>query len=207
MSKYHSRFPSVYSKSIYASVQKFGEIIVSSDQGDFSIHKRKDRQAQFMVALPTKNINNMTLTFQKHISTKLTSVPGCSLLPVDRMVFSCDRQNKIRVLKSDGSKNFEKKNDGQTLDVVFIGGDSIAVTYRYSLHLKINIIDLKKHKLNKSININAYFVGVVYKDGHLIYCDGTKGITMINLNDEFITSIGVLPYLQIWRTLQHSVTD
>ncbi|CAC5364545.1 unnamed protein product [Mytilus coruscus] len=172
---------------ITASVQKFGEINVSSVRRDLSIQKRKDRQAQIMVALPTRNIDNLTLKLQKSINTTLSDVYGCSLLPDDRMVFSFYSDDKIRVLKSDESKDFEIKTIGQTFDVVFIGDDSIAVTSGDSD--QINIIDLKKQKLKKSIKINSYNYGVVYKDGHLIYCAEEKGLQMINLNDETITNI------------------
>ncbi|XP_063404312.1 uncharacterized protein LOC134687785 [Mytilus trossulus] len=221
-------------QKIYASVNKFGKVIVSSDQYDFAIQKRKDRRAQIIVALPNKNMNNMTLTFQKRISTKLTSIYGCSLLPGDRMkrkdrqaqimiafptrnidnltlklqkrintglsnvhscsllpgdrmIFSSSSQHKIKVLKSDGSKDFQIKKIGPTFNVIFSGDDSIAVTSGCSN--QINIFDLKKHKLKKSITVNSYNAGLVYKDGHLIYCARQKGIQMISLNDETITNI------------------
>ncbi|XP_052090175.1 RING finger protein 207-like [Mytilus californianus] len=57
---------------ITASVQKFGEINVSSDPCDFSMQKRKDRQAQIMVDVPTRNIDNLSLTLQKRINTGLS---------------------------------------------------------------------------------------------------------------------------------------
>ncbi|XP_052090173.1 E3 ubiquitin/ISG15 ligase TRIM25-like [Mytilus californianus] len=70
-----------------ANVQKFGEIIVSSDPCDFTIQKRKNRQAQIMVALPTRNIDDLTLTLQKRINTDFSLVRGCSLLPGGRMAY------------------------------------------------------------------------------------------------------------------------
>ncbi|CAC5386605.1 unnamed protein product [Mytilus coruscus] len=175
-------------QQISAIVQKFGEIIVSSDPCDFSIQKRKDRQAQIMLAFPTRNIDNLTLKLQKRINTAgLSNVHSCALLPGDRMVFSCTKQHKIKVFKSDGSKDFQIKKIGPTFNVVFIGDDSIAVTSGYTY--QINIIDLKKHKLKKSIQVDSYNSGVVYKDGHLIYCAGSKGLQTISLNDETITNV------------------
>ncbi|CAG2186515.1 unnamed protein product [Mytilus edulis] len=189
-------------QQISASVQKFGEINVSSVPCNFSIQERKNRQAQIMVALPTSNIDNLTLTLEKRINSELSYVYGCLLLPGDRMVFSSYRDDKIRVLKSDGSKDFQIKKIGPTFDVVFIGDDSIAVTSGGSN--QINIIDLKKHKLKKSIKVDSYNGGVVYKDGHLIYCAREKGIQMISLNDETITNVSsTIPNSQIMRTLQH----
>ncbi|XP_076076632.1 uncharacterized protein LOC143047448 [Mytilus galloprovincialis] len=174
-------------QQITDSVQKFGEIYVCSDPCDFSIHKRKNKQAQIMVTIPTRDIDNLTLTLQKRINTKLSDVSGCLLLPGDRMVFSSYTDNKLTVLKSDGSKDFEIKNIGPTFDVVFIGDDSIAVTSGNSN--QINIIDIKKKSKSKLIKVDSYTGGVVYKKGHLIYCAREKGIQMISLNDETITNV------------------
>ncbi|CAG2236281.1 unnamed protein product [Mytilus edulis] len=158
-------------QEISAIVQNFGEINVSSDPCDFPIQKRKDRQAQIMVTFPTRNIDNLTLKLQKRINTAgLSNVHSCSLLPGDKMVFSSSSQQKIKVLKSDGSKDFQIKKIGPTFNVVFSGDDSIAVTSGCSN--QINIIDLKKHKLKKSITVNSYNSGL-----------------MISLNDETITNV------------------
>ncbi|CAG2251392.1 unnamed protein product [Mytilus edulis] len=59
----------------------FGEININSDPCNLYIQKRKDRQAQIIVALPTKYIDDLTLTLQKRINTELSNVGSCSLLP------------------------------------------------------------------------------------------------------------------------------
>ncbi|CAG2246603.1 unnamed protein product [Mytilus edulis] len=159
-------------QQITSNVSKFGDINVSSDPCQLFIHNRKDRQAQIMLAVPTRNISNLVLTLQKHIDTKLSDVQGCSLLPKGRMVFSCYEQDKIRVHKSNGSKDYEINDIGKAVDVVFIGDGCIAVTSGHS---------------NKIINSDNY--GAVYKDGHLIYCAAEKGLKMISLSDESITNV------------------
>ncbi|CAC5357680.1 unnamed protein product [Mytilus coruscus] len=169
------------------SVQKFGDRNVSSARCDLAIQKQKDRQAQIMVALPTRNIHKLTLTLLKRINTGLSEVRGCSMLPNGRMVFSCYYQKEIKVLKSGGSTDFEIKTIDHTFDVAFIGNDSIAVTSAESD--KINIIDIKKHKLKRPIKVNSGNYGVVYKDEHLIYCSRKKGLKMISLNDESIANV------------------
>ncbi|CAC5379973.1 unnamed protein product [Mytilus coruscus] len=167
-------------QEIAAIVEKFGDINVSSDPCDLAIQKRKDRQAQIMLALPTRTIDNLTLTLQKRINTGLSEVRGCSMLPDGRMVFSCYHQNKVKVLNSDRSTYFEMNKIGYTFDVVFIGNDSIAVTSAESD--QINIINFKKHNLEKSIKVNPGNYGIVYKDGNLIYCSRNKGLKMISLS-------------------------
>ncbi|CAC5357684.1 unnamed protein product [Mytilus coruscus] len=171
-----------------ANVQNFGEISVSSDPCDLSIQKRKDKQAQITVALPTRNMDTMTLTLQKLINTDLSNVRGCSILPEGRMLFSSYSENKVIVLKSDGSKDFEINNIGGTFDVVFIGDDSIAVTSS-GFSNEINIVDIKNNKLRKTITVNSDNDGVAYKDGNLFYCAREKGLQMISLSDETITNV------------------
>ncbi|XP_063402619.1 uncharacterized protein LOC134686784 [Mytilus trossulus] len=113
---------------ITASVQKLGEINVNCEPCNLSIKKRKQKQAQIMVAIPTKNIDNLTLTLLKRINTELSKVRACSLLPDGRMVFSCYEKDKTIVFKADGSKDIEINNVGYTFDVTYIGDDCIAVT-------------------------------------------------------------------------------
>ncbi|CAG2246606.1 unnamed protein product [Mytilus edulis] len=127
----------------HLNISKFGDISVSSDPCQLFIHKRKDRQAQIMLAVPTRNISNLVLRLHKHIDPKLSDIQGCSLLPKGRMVFSCYEQEKIRVHKSNGSKDYEINDIGKAVDVVFIGGGCIAVTSGHS------------NKINKDGNIYA----------------------------------------------------
>ncbi|CAG2191121.1 unnamed protein product [Mytilus edulis] len=140
-----------------------------------------------MLVLPNKNIENLTPTLQKRISTKLSNISGCSLLPNGRMVLSCYRRDKIISHKSDGSKDFEIQTLGLTFDVVFIGDDSIAVTSGSSN--QIYIIDIKRRILKESIKVNSSNGGVVCKYGHLIYCAQEKGLKIISLDDRIITKI------------------
>ena len=175
-------------QEITASVQKFGVINVIYDSCDFTIQKQKDRQAQIMVALPTRNINNLTLTLHKRIDTDLSNVRGCSILPDGRMVFSSFSEKKISVLKSVGSTDFEISNICGSFDVVFIGNECIAVTSS-SYSNEINIINIKKNKLRKTIKVHSNNDGVAYNDGHLIYCAREKGLQMISLSDESITNV------------------
>ncbi|CAC5396370.1 unnamed protein product [Mytilus coruscus] len=149
--------------------------------------EQKNKQAQIMMTVPNRNIDNLTLTLQKCINTELTNVYGCSILPDGRLVFSNYYPYMISVLKSDGSKDFEMDKIGDTFDVVYIGDDSIAITTRVSKN--INIINIKKRKVEKTIQVNSNSDGVVYKDGHLIYCAKEKGLKMISLNDESTSNV------------------
>ncbi|CAG2226509.1 unnamed protein product [Mytilus edulis] len=181
VAKYQARFDNI------KNIQEFGGVSISSERCDWPTLKRKNSQAQSILALPTRSIESLTLKLKKRINTELSEVRGCSLLPDGRTVFSCCVPNLIRVLKTDGSKDFEINNIGDTFDVVFIGDGSIAVTSGHSD--RINIIDIKNKNLEKTIKVNSDNDGVVYKDGHLIYCAKEKGLQMISLKDESITNV------------------
>ncbi|XP_063404309.1 uncharacterized protein LOC134687783 [Mytilus trossulus] len=91
-------------KQIIDSVHKFGEIYVTSYPCDFSIQKRKERQAQIMVSLPTRNIENLILSLDKRINTKLSNVRGCSILPDSMTVYKdghliyCAREKGLQMI-------------------------------------------------------------------------------------------------------------
>lgn len=166
-----SQISCVFNKSlqqITSSIQEFEEVCVGFNPSELSGLKHQDIQTHIMVALPTRNIDNLSLKLQKHINTDLAKVRGCSLLSDGRMVFSCRVPSKIRVLKSGGTKSFEMNNIGDTFDVVSIGDDLIAVTSASSD--EISIFDIKNKRLQKTIKGDSDIDGAVYKDGHLIYC-------------------------------------
>lgn len=144
-----------------------------------------------MEALQTRNIENLTLTLDKHINTKLYDVRGCTLLPDGGIVFSAFAEGKVAILKYDDKelKDFKINKIGRmrTCDVIFIGNDSIAVTSGDSY--EINIIDIKNNKLKETIKLKSFNYGVAYKDGQLIYSAREKGLQAISLSDKSITDI------------------
>ncbi|XP_071153395.1 uncharacterized protein [Mytilus edulis] len=174
-------------QQITASIREFGEVNVGSFPCELSVLNHQDIQTQIMVALPTGNIDSLSLKLQKYFNTDLAEVRVCSLCPDGRMVFSCRVPSKIRVLKSDGTKSFEMNNIGDTFDVVPIGDDLIAVTSGSSN--RINTFNMKNKKIKKTIKGNSDIDGAVYNDGHLIHCSRELGLQAINLTDETITTV------------------
>lgn len=140
----------------------------------------------------TKSIEYLVLTLEKDIYHTLSNVRGCTVLPDGRILFSCYTERKLKVFKADGSQSIEMKNIGRAFDVAYIENDSIAVTTGgHEDSRQIIIIDIKKRKLIRSLNVETENYGVVYRGDNLIY-SGNKndnGLYSINLEDESVTRI------------------
>ncbi|XP_071137278.1 uncharacterized protein [Mytilus edulis] len=181
----YKKLPTEVTKNAMVSTKQNEKYEVFCRKYDFQ--RRKDEQAQISVPYPTKSIDNLTVTLHKRINTRLSMVRGCSLLPDGRMVFSCYAQNKLRVVRSDGFKDFEINNIGCMFDVIFIGNNCAAVTSGKSY--RINIINTKNKQVKKTIEVNPQNDGVAYKNGHLIYCAEKKGLQVISLKNLSVTNI------------------
>jgi hypothetical protein len=69
-------------KTITTSIQKFGEVIVESKPCELTFARKKDKQAQLMVAdiSPPISVDNKQLNLKQKINIKKRSIRGCSLL-------------------------------------------------------------------------------------------------------------------------------
>lgn len=175
---------------IISSIQKFGDVTVRADSCNISIQKHKEKQAQMMVTVTPKTIDSLTPTPLQSFDTNLKSVNGCTLLPDCRMMFACSTSQILRMLKIDGSLEFEIRDFGCVFDVTLIGDNSIAVTSGYYRSSRqINLIDLKTRKVQNTLKVNSVNSGVACSSDKLIYSAGRNGIQMINLNDESIVNV------------------
>ncbi|CAG2198772.1 unnamed protein product [Mytilus edulis] len=181
-----------YLQGMISSIQKFGDVVVTASPCNIPMQRRKDKQAQMMVAVVHVpiTIDNLAPKLLQTLRTELEFSSGCTFLPDCRMVISCSVRKMIRVFKPDGSLDFDIEDFGRVFDVTYIGDNTVAVTsgYEYSAR-QINLIDLKRKKVTKTLNVNSVNTGVAYIEDKLIYCAGKDGIQMINLNDKSIVNV------------------
>ncbi|XP_063399122.1 uncharacterized protein LOC134683737 [Mytilus trossulus] len=177
-------------QGLLSDIEKFGDIVITADPCRIPIMKQKDKQAQIMVASKPIIIDSLKPALLQSFDTNLLFATGCVLLPDCRMVFACNVYKMIRVLKPDGSPEFEIRNFGTVFDVAIIGDNSVAVTTGYDFYAyQIIVIDLKTRKIKKGLTVNLVNTGLAYSEDKLIYCAGGKGVQMISLNDESISNI------------------
>ncbi|XP_063397763.1 E3 ubiquitin-protein ligase TRIM71-like [Mytilus trossulus] len=175
-------------QELTTAMKMFGEVNVSSSACAISIKNKGNIQAQIIV--PTTNhFDNFSLKLKQTIQTNLKAVRGCTFLPDGRIVFSSISSKLVRVIKPDGSFDSDLNIIGTVWDVVYIGDNDIAVTSGGASSNKINIIDVPNRKVKKVLNVNSANTGVTFNAGKLIYCAVDKGLKMISLCNESITSI------------------
>jgi hypothetical protein len=128
-------------KNIITSIQKFAEVVVESKPCEMVFFRRKDKEAQMMVAelSPPMSVENIQLNLKQKINTKGRDIRGCSLLPDGRMVFSCCGFDTLRFINKEGAQLFQigKGKTGAYADTVYIK-DNNSVMY----HLEGEVMDV-----------------------------------------------------------------
>ncbi|XP_063399376.1 uncharacterized protein LOC134684012 [Mytilus trossulus] len=171
------------------NVKVFGKIVNDTRPSDIPFVRHDDKQAQLIIPVTAKSIDDLTLTLVQSINTYSEDVRGCTMLPDGRMVFTCYSypEGYLTVIKPDGRKDF-KINTEAAFDVVYLKEDIIAVTSgRFSDNIKL--IDTKFKRVKKTIYVGSSNDGMALKDKDLIYCGREKGLKKISLDDDSVSTI------------------
>ena len=112
-------------KTIATSIQKFGDVVVESKPCELTFVRKKDKQAQMMVADLSApiSIGNIQLTLKQKINIKRSGIRGCSLLPDGTMVLSCYSSNTVTFINTNGVESFQigkDKTGSRTYDTVYL---------------------------------------------------------------------------------------
>jgi hypothetical protein len=148
-------------KTIATSIQKFGEIVVESRPCEMIIVRRKDKQAQMMVAdiSPPVSVDNIQLKLKQKINIKGIMFRGCSLLPEGRMVLSCFYSDAINFINKEGvisSLISKVKIGSNTWDTVYIkDNNSVAVSSGFGSKRCIAIIDIVSNTVMTTIYMDT----------------------------------------------------
>jgi hypothetical protein len=182
-------------KNITTSIQKFAEVVVESKPWEMVFVRRKNKQAQMMVAelSPPMSVEKIQLNLKQMINTKGRDIRGCSLLPDGRMVFSCYISDTVRFINTEGVKLFQigkDKTGANTFDTVYIKDtNSVAVSSGYGDKRCITIIDIESQKVRTTIPMDTNIYGMAVRGRTIYYCTMDKGLTMLNLSDKSVSDI------------------
>ncbi len=181
--------------TIVSNIQKFGELVVESKSCEMTFPRKKDKQAQMMVAdlSPPMSVENIQLNLKLRLYKKGRSVKGCSFLPEDKMVFSCYSTNTVRIFTKDGVELFQmckEKTGSDTYDTVYMkDNNSVAVSSGGGSNRCITIIDVVSQEVMTTISMDTNIYGMAVRGRTIYYCTGNKGLKMINLSDESVSDI------------------
>ena len=181
-------------KTITTSIQKFGIVVVESKPCELVFVRKKDKQAQMMVAdiSPPMSVANIQLNLKQKIN-KGSRIRGCTLLPDSRMVLSCYNTNIVSFINKEGVEFFQVGKDKTgccTYDTVYIkDNNSIAVSSGRGDDRCISIIDLESQKVMKTISMDTFINGMAVRGRTIYYSASNKGLKMLNLSDKSVSHI------------------
>ena len=180
-------------KNITTSIQKFAEVVVESKPCEMVFVRRKDKQAQMLVAelSPPMSVENIQLNLKQKINIKGFNIRGCSLLPDGRMVFSCYSTSIVRFINKEGIESFQiSKDKTGSFDTVYIKDtNSVAVSSGYGDNACIDIIDIESKKVMTTISMDTFIIGMAVRGRTIYYCAKHKGLKMLNLSDRSVSDI------------------
>ena len=182
-------------KNITTSIQKFAEVVVESKPCEMVFVRRKNKQAQIMVAelSPPMSVENIQLNQKEKVNTKGTNIRGCSLFPDGRMVFSCSSSSIVTFFNKEGIESFQigrDKTGSDIYDTVYIkDNNSAAVSSGGGSKRCITIIDIESKKVMTTIPMDTKIYGMAVRGRTIYYCARDKGLNMLNLGDRSVSDI------------------
>ena len=176
-------------QTLTTGVHCFGEVTTSITPCDITLVRRKDKQAQMMVAgVPARSISNICIKLKHQLTTGGNDITDCSILTGGKMAFINYIPAFLLILNVDGSQ--ERKISLRIRDVsgiACIDQNTVAVTSR-SNNL-IQLVDLNTGKTVKFINTITTCSGITSTNGMLVFIAIGKGLRKVDLKDENIVEI------------------
>ncbi len=182
-------------KTIATSIQMFGEVVVESKPCELTFVRKKEKQAQILLAdlSPTISFDNIQLKLKQKIKTKGKIIRGCSFLPGGRMVLSCYDNDIVSFINKEGVNLFKIDKDetgSSTYDTVYIrDNNSVAVSSGWGNNRCITIIDIESQKVVTTISMDTLIIGMAVRGTAIYYCAREKGLKMLNLSDKSVSDI------------------
>jgi DNA-binding beta-propeller fold protein YncE len=128
----------------------------------------------------------LNLLYIIHLIFRKERVTGCIVCPNGKMIFVDWYNRKLLILNDDGT--LYKKipcSLSQPRDVTYIDETTVAV----STNKGIEIINIDTKYSERSINTSQGCHGITYHNGVLLWCEEQKGIQMMKLSDDRITTL------------------
>ena len=182
-------------KTVTTSIQKFGEVVIKSKPCEIIIVRKKDKQAQMMVAelSAPMSVDNIQLNLKLKINIKGSRMRGCSLLQDGRMALSCYNDNTVSFMHKEGVELFhidEDKTGYRTYDTVYISdNNSVAVSSADGKNRCITIIDIERQEVMTTISMDTDIFGMTVTGRTIYYCTKENGLKMLNLSDKSVSDI------------------
>ena len=187
-------------KDIMSTMTSFGSVSIETSPPSVVIKTMKSKQAQIMSVIQppsVKSINDIKLTLHntfKSLKVKNTTyITGCIVCPNGKMILVEYYYNRLVILNDDSTLDKEIPCALRyPRDVTYLDDRTVAV----SAYSGIEIINIDTKKTERRIN-TSQCCGITYHNGVLLWCEEQRGIQMMKLSDDRITTLVKQSNLQI----------
>jgi DNA-binding beta-propeller fold protein YncE len=182
-------------KDILSTITTFGSVSIETSPPSVVIKTMKAKQAQIMSIIQSpsvKSINDIKLTL--HVTFDIPKVKGnnditgCIVRPNGKMIFvNFDYTNqRLNIINEDGTLDkVITCLSMNSFDVTCLDDTTVAV----STYNDIEIINIDSTKTERRIKTSQPCYGITHHNGVLLWCEYRRGIQMMKLSDDIVTTL------------------
>jgi hypothetical protein len=181
-------------KDIMSTMTSFGSVSIETSPPTVAIKTMKAKQAQIISIIQppsVKSINDIKLTlhhtFDIPKGKDVICITGCIVSSNGKMILVDLYYNRrLVILIDDGTLDKEVPcSMGYPFDVTYLDDRTVAV----STDKGIEMINIDTRKTERRINTSQRCYGITYHNGVLLWCEEHRGIQMMKLYDDRITTL------------------
>ena len=181
-------------KDIMSTMTSFGSVSMETSPPSVVIKTMKAKQAQIMSAIQpssVKSINDIKLTLHNTFDIPkgnyTITIAGCIVCPSGKMILADYYTNsRLVILNDDGTLDKEIPcSVGYPFDVTYLDDRTVGV----STSNGIEIINIDTKKTERRIYTGKSCHGITYHNGVLLWCEQQRGIQMMKLSDDRVTTL------------------
>jgi DNA-binding beta-propeller fold protein YncE len=182
-------------KDILSTITTFGSVSIETSPPSVAIKTMKAEQAQsvFVIQHPSaKSINDSKFTL--HTSFNIPkgkgkgsiAITGCIVCPNGKMIVVDHGNKRLVTLNEDGTLDKEIScSPGYPFNIICLDDKTVAV----STNIGIEIINIDSAKTERFIKTSEPCRGITHHNGVLLWCEYQRGIQMMQLSDDKITTL------------------
>jgi hypothetical protein len=180
-------------KDILSTITTFGSVYIETSPPSVAIRTMKAEQAQIMSVIQhpsVKSINDIKLTLHTTFNIPKgkgnIAITGCIVCPNGKMIVVDNSYNKRLVtLNEDGTLDKEISCSYYPFDVTCLDDTTVAVSTTNG----IGIVNIDSVETERFIKTSKPCCGITYHNGVLLWCEYERGIQMMQLSDDRVTTL------------------
>ena len=206
-------------QNILSTITTFGSVSIETSPPLVVIKTTKDKQTQIVSVMqhPTvKSVNDINLTLHTKFDIPKgignIYIRGCIVCPNGKMIFVDYINSRLVIRNDDGTLDkVITCSLGRPFNVTCLDDATVVV----STNNGIEIININSTKTERRIKTSRPSRGITHHNGVLLWCEHQRGVTMMKLSDDKVTTLvkqSNLPYDSylttcgdnIYQTINHT---